>query len=105
MFQRLPESTAADRGDSPDPIAIEIDGTPHVARAGDTVAAVLLLDGGGPMRSSVVSGAPRSAYCMMGVCFECLVEIDGVPSQQGCMIPVRAGMRIKRQQGRPELGR
>jgi NADH dehydrogenase/NADH:ubiquinone oxidoreductase subunit G len=36
---------------------------------------------------------------MMGVCFECLVEIDGVPNQQACMTPVRSGMRIKLQKG------
>jgi D-hydroxyproline dehydrogenase subunit gamma len=40
---------------------------------------------------------------MMGVCFECLVEIDGVPARQSCLIPVRDGMQINRQQGAPEL--
>jgi NADH dehydrogenase/NADH:ubiquinone oxidoreductase subunit G len=34
---------------------------------------------------------------MMGVCFECLMVIDGVPSRQACMVPVREGMRIERQ--------
>lgn len=104
MFQRLHERTAADRGSDAGAIAIEIDGAPHAARPGDTVAAALLLAGGVPMRTSAVSGAPRSAYCMMGVCFECLVEIDGVPSQQGCLIEVRPGMRIRRQHGRPQIG-
>lgn len=104
MFQRLHESRSADRGGGAGAISIEIDGTPHTARPGDTVAAAVLLAGGGPMRRSAVSGAPRAAYCMMGVCFECLVEIDGVPSQQGCLIEVRPGMRIRRQHGRPEIG-
>jgi hypothetical protein len=36
---------------------------------------------------------------MMGVCFECLLVIDGEPSQQGCMVQVRPGMRIERQEG------
>ena len=98
MFQRLPDTATADD------LTVEIDGVLRAARTGDTVAAVLLLAGDGPMRRSVVSGAPRAAYCMMGVCFECLVEIDGVPSQQGCLVQVRAGMRIRRQDGRPEIG-
>ncbi len=34
---------------------------------------------------------------MMGVCFECLVEIDGVPNRQGCLRNVTEGMRIRRQ--------
>jgi predicted molibdopterin-dependent oxidoreductase YjgC len=36
---------------------------------------------------------------MMGVCFECLVEIDGVPNRQGCMTPVREGMQVRRMNG------
>lgn len=36
---------------------------------------------------------------MMGVCFECLVEIDGIPNRQACMIPVREGMVVRRQKG------
>jgi predicted molibdopterin-dependent oxidoreductase YjgC len=40
---------------------------------------------------------------MMGVCFECLVEIDGQTNQQGCLVRVRDGMRIRRQV--PEAGR
>ena len=45
------------------------------------------------------SGEPRAPYCMMGVCFECLLVIDGEPSQQGCLVQVRPGMRIARQEG------
>jgi predicted molibdopterin-dependent oxidoreductase YjgC len=37
---------------------------------------------------------------MMGVCFECLVAIDGVGSRQACLVPVRDGMRIETQRGR-----
>jgi len=36
---------------------------------------------------------------MMGVCFECLVEIDGRPNVQACMTPVRDGMAVRRQSG------
>jgi hypothetical protein len=33
----------------------------------------------------------------MGVCFDCLAEIDGIPNRQSCMVEVRPGMRIRRQ--------
>jgi predicted molibdopterin-dependent oxidoreductase YjgC len=36
---------------------------------------------------------------MMGVCFDCLAEIDGVPNRQSCMVRVQSGMRIRRQRG------
>jgi hypothetical protein len=36
---------------------------------------------------------------MMGVCFDCLAEIDDVPNRQSCMVEVQEGMRICRQIG------
>lgn len=66
---------------------------------GRSVAAALLAAGVRRFRATPVSGAPRAPYCMMGACFECLVEIDGVPSRQSCMVTVRDGMRIRSQEG------
>lgn len=79
-------------------VRVEVDGQPVMARAEDSVAS-LLLSTYAPQayRLSPVTGLPRAPLCMMGVCFECLVEIDGQANQQGCLIPVRAGMRIRRQ--------
>jgi sarcosine oxidase subunit alpha len=42
---------------------------------------------------------------MMGVCFDCLVTIDGIGSRQACLVPVREGMAIETQQGKREAGR
>ena len=67
------------------------------ARAGETIAAALIASGETTTRASVVSGAPRGPFCMMGVCFECLVEIDGVPNRQACMIVAEPGMQVTRQ--------
>lgn len=63
------------------------------------MAAALLTQGARDFRSSIVGNVSCAPYCMMGVCFECLVEIDGVPARQSCMVPVRDGMHIKRQLG------
>ena len=67
--------------------------------AGWTVAAAVLASGPNPTRYTAVSGSPRAPYCMMGVCFECLMEIDGQPNTQACMTQVREGMRVRRQDG------
>ena len=64
-----------------------------------TAAAAALLAGLPSTRVSPVTGEPRGPYCMMGVCFECLLVIDGESSRQGCMVQVRPGMRIERQMG------
>lgn len=48
-----------------------------------------------------VDGSARSPFCLMGVCFECLMEINGVPNVQACMVPVAEGMIVKRQLNNP----
>lgn len=84
-------------------LVIDFQGRAVEARAGDTVAAALLAAGIADFRATPVGGAPRGPYCMMGVCFDCLVEIDGEPNQQACMTVVRHGMRVARQVGAGEI--
>jgi D-hydroxyproline dehydrogenase subunit gamma len=99
MFQRLPLNRAVPA------VFISIDGRRIEARAGDTVAAAMLAVGVDYCRTTPVSGAPRAPYCMMGVCFDCLVTIDGVGNRQACLVQVRDGMEVELQQGKRELGR
>lgn len=73
------------------------------ARRGDSVATALLLAGVETTKTSAVSGVGRGPYCMMGVCFECLVEIDGVPNRQACLTPVADGMAVRTETGAPDL--
>lgn len=85
-------------------VRITFDGTAIEAREGDTVAAALLAANVASCRTTPVSGAPRAPYCMMGVCFDCLVVIDGVGNRQSCLVPVREGMAVETQRGKRELG-
>lgn len=64
---------------------------------GSNLAAALLAAGVEVFRQSPVSGAPRAPFCMMGACFDCLIEIDGV-TRQACMLEVSKGMVIARPQ-------
>ena len=98
MFKRLPSDAEADA------VTIIIEGRPFAARASDTVAAALLAAGFEPFRATPVTGAPRAPYCMMGVCFDCLVMIDGVANRQACLVRVREGMRVETQRGKREYG-
>ncbi len=84
-------------------VTITFEGRAIEVPAGISVAAALLVGGVDNFRSSVVAGTPRGPYCMMGVCFECLVEIDGVPARQSCLVPVRDGMAVARQVGAAAL--
>jgi len=76
-------------------LTIFVDDNPFVVDAADTVAAALLGAGVTRFHSSAVTNAPRGPYCMIGVCFECLLEIDGQPDRQACQTQVREGMRIR----------
>ncbi|MEM5313496.1 (2Fe-2S)-binding protein [Paraburkholderia sp. JHI869] len=84
-------------------VDIWFNGQPLSVPGERSVAAALLAAGVSRFRATPVSGAPRAPFCMMGACFECLVEIDGVPSRQSCMAPVRAGMHIRSQEGARDL--
>jgi predicted molibdopterin-dependent oxidoreductase YjgC len=98
MFRRLPDGAAP-------AVTLTYDGRLIAARAGDSVAAALLANRVLACRETPVSGAPRAPFCLMGVCFDCLVVIDGVAGRQACMVPVREGMRVERQPGAREAGR
>jgi hypothetical protein len=92
MFRPRPEAPAAT-------IPVEVEGRTVLVPPGASAAAAVCLAGLPSIRETAVTGAPRAPYCMMGVCFDCLAEIDGVPNMQSCMVPARAGMRIRRQHG------
>lgn len=84
-------------------VTVTVENKPVTVSAKDSVAAAVFAAGFKHTRLSPISGHQRSPYCMMGTCFECLVEIDGVANQQACMTPVRNGMKIKIQRGARDI--
>ena len=92
MFRRLDK--APDKR-----VTITIDGQPVEASAGETVAAAVLASGMVHTRTTLVSNTPRAPFCLMGVCYDCLMVIDGRPNQRACRAHVREGMTIERQHG------
>lgn len=84
-------------------VALRLEGREIQAREGDTLAVALLAAGVDAFRRTPVSGAARAPLCMMGACFECLVEVDGRPNQQACVVVVRDGMQVRLQQGARDL--
>jgi predicted molibdopterin-dependent oxidoreductase YjgC len=92
MFRRLDQPVGAT-------VRLTLDGEAIEAMAGDSVAAALLAADAGALRTTPASGEPRAAYCMIGVCFDCLVTIDGAANRQACMATVRDGMCVERKHG------
>jgi D-hydroxyproline dehydrogenase subunit gamma len=92
MFKRLNDV------DEPT-VTVTIEERPLSVPASDTVAAAMLAAGLTTTRTTPISEAHRGPYCMIGACFECLVEIDGMANQQACQTLVRDGMNVKVQKG------
>lgn len=81
-------------------VTVTVDGRPVPAYVGESVAAALLADGTGNLATRTTrAGDSRGLYCGMGVCFDCLVVVDGVAGTRACMTWVRDGMAIARQDG------
>jgi predicted molibdopterin-dependent oxidoreductase YjgC len=76
-------------------VTLHVQGRPIAAREGDTLAIALLNAGVVQFRQTPVSGQSRAPLCLMGVCFDCLVEVDGQQNVQSCMTEVRDGMQVR----------
>ncbi len=78
-------------------ITVYVNGHSLSVHPNESAAGAALLAGLSNTRISPVNGDKRAPYCMMGVCFECLMVIDGIASRQACMTTVKSGMRIDSQ--------
>lgn len=77
-------------------IQITIDNQVVSAHEGEPLAAVFLRLDDVHTRTSFLSSTPRAPYCMMGVCFECLVHVEGMGTIRSCQQAVAAGMKVER---------
>lgn len=82
-------------------VEVAFDGETYALAEGANLAAALLGAGVRHFRATPVSGAPRAPFCMMGACFDCLVEIDGF-TVQACMTTVKPGLKVVRLHGQEE---
>lgn len=75
-------------------VTILVDGVPVTARAGQTVAAALIAAGQRAWRRSR-HGQVRGVFCGIGICFDCLVTVDGQANVRACLTQVREGMQVE----------
>ena len=84
-------------------LSLQVEGRTIAAHEGDTLAIALLNAGVTAFRQTPISGSPRAPLCLMGVCFDCLVEVDGQQNVQSCMVEVKEGMQVHLQNGARRL--
>lgn len=75
-------------------ITIRVDGVPLPAYEGETIAGVLLASGRRAWRHTR-HGQPRGLFCGIGLCFDCLVTVNGTPNVRACLTAVEPGMVVE----------
>jgi predicted molibdopterin-dependent oxidoreductase YjgC len=75
-------------------VTISVDGVPVKAYLGETIAGALLANGQRAWRHTE-GGETRGLFCGMGICFDCLVTVDGEPHVRACITPVVEGMVVE----------
>ncbi len=88
-------------GDLPErrDVTIYLDGRPYPAKEGDMIAAALIANGVSTLRYTKNEHKPRSIFCGIGRCTDCVMIVDGKPNVRTCITPVRDGMQIRTQEG------
>jgi hypothetical protein len=80
-----------------EPFYIQVNGKPVIAYPSETIATVLLASGRHVFRHTALSGEPRGLFCGMGVCFDCLVIINGHKNVRSCVTFAHPGDEIQGQ--------
>ena len=89
----IPHGRLPGTSERPD-VAFTFAGVRIVAKAGDSIAMALWAAGQVALRRSSLEGAPRGVLCNMGICYECLVVVDGA-TVRACTTLVADGMRVE----------
>jgi predicted molibdopterin-dependent oxidoreductase YjgC len=77
------------------PITLTFDGQPVRAVAGDSVGAALTRAGVRSWRTTRHNARPRGLFCGIGVCYDCLLTVDGLANQRACLVPAIDGMELQ----------
>lgn len=78
-----------------DLVHVEFDGQHLTATRGQSVGSALTAAGITAWRTTRFDARPRGLFCGIGVCFDCLIEVDGIPNQRACLVAVTDGMRLR----------
>ncbi|HXH34225.1 MAG TPA: (2Fe-2S)-binding protein [Plantibacter sp.] len=97
VSRRLPATSDRIVPGAEDTLRIDLDGTPVDGLRGQTIAGVLLGSGVLAWRRTSGSGNPRGVFCGIGVCFDCIVTVNGQRDVRACQRRATDGDRIETQ--------
>lgn len=76
-------------------IKLSVNGKEIPAYKGETLLAALIAAGYKSLKKSPIKNNPRGGVCGMGVCFECIVTVNGIPNTRSCMTEVEDRMKVE----------
>ena len=94
------EAAGIERGE---PFEFSFAGQPVTAYPGETVGTALLAAGITTFRLTRQGGRPRGIFCGIGICFDCLVVVEGHLNQRACLTPAQPGLNVWPQEGAGSL--
>ena len=76
-------------------ISFFFNGTEVHCESGQTIAAGLIAADQRELRTTRFDNEPRSIFCGIGICFDCVVVVDGIANQRSCLVETKQGMKVE----------
>ena len=76
-------------------VSFSFNGKDFECESGQTIAAALIAADQRELRSTRFGNDPRSIFCGIGICYDCVVVVDGIANQRSCLVEAKNGMRVE----------
>jgi aerobic-type carbon monoxide dehydrogenase small subunit (CoxS/CutS family) len=76
-------------------VSFSFNGKDFQCESGQTIAAALIAADQRELRSTRFGNEPRSIFCGIGICYDCVVVVDGIANQRSCLVEARDGMKVE----------
>ena len=77
------------------PVTFTFNGEKFTGEQGQSIAAILVAANHKVLRKTRFNSKPRSVFCGIGICFDCVVTIDGIANQRSCLVEALNGMNVE----------
>ena len=69
-------------------VSFTFNGDSYEGAPGQSIAAALMASGVRELRTTRFHKEPRLVFCGIGVCFDCVVVVNGVANQRACLVEI-----------------
>ena len=76
-------------------VSFSFNGKDFECETGQTIAAALIAADQLELRSTRFGNEPRSVFCGIGICYDCVVVVNGIANQRSCLVEVKSGMKVE----------